>query len=250
MKPILFNTEMAQAIMEGRKTATRRIVKFIPGFNPQWTGYVPDGSVLYGSGNIPAAKATYVPGDILYVRETWRVQSAHRFGADVMIEFKAGGPRKRIQFPGRGSDSHERPEYDAFINKWMNTESNRWRPSIHMPKEAARLFLHVTDVRVERLGAITRNQVRAEGVPDFWPMPEVYCPQCKGSGLVGTYDPYTLGHKDIDCPYCSRATKRFANLWNSTIKKSDLPIYGWDANPWVWVIEFERCEKPEDKENG
>lgn len=113
-------------------------------------------------------------------------------------------------------------------------------------QEAARLFLHVTDVRVERLGAITRNQVRAEGVPDFWPMPEVYCPQCKGSGLVGTYDPYTLGYKDIDCPYCSRATKRFANLWNSTIKKSDLPIYGWYANPWVWVIEFERCEKPEE----
>lgn len=241
MKPILFNTEMVQAIMEGRKTATRRIVKFIPGFNPQWTGYVPDGSVLYGSGNIPAAKATYVPGDILYVRETWTKEGTEYFyradiGSDFLepCETLGGGyPACCSYFPG--CDGCTRTE-----------QRIRWRPSIHMPKEAARIFLRVTDVRVERLGAITRNQVRAEGVPDSWPMPEVYCPQCKGSGLVGSYDPYTLGYKDIACPYCSRATKRFANLWNSTTKKSDIPIYGFDANPWVWVIEFERCEKPEE----
>ena len=71
MKPILFNTAMVRAILDGRKTVTRRAVKFKCGGNPNWTGYVPDGGVLYGSNNIPAAKAQYKPGDILYVRETW-----------------------------------------------------------------------------------------------------------------------------------------------------------------------------------
>ena len=71
MKPILFNTDMVRAILEGRKTVTRRVVKFKTGQNPQWTGYIPDGPVLYGSNNIPASKSPYHPGDILYVRETW-----------------------------------------------------------------------------------------------------------------------------------------------------------------------------------
>lgn len=71
MKPILFNTAMVRAILDGRKTVTRRAVKFKGGGNPNWTGYVPDGGVLYGSNNIPAAKAQFKPGDILYVRETW-----------------------------------------------------------------------------------------------------------------------------------------------------------------------------------
>lgn len=133
MKPILFNTDMVRAILDGRKTVTRRVVKFKPGQNPQWTGYIPDGQVLYGSNNIPASKSPYHPGDILYVRETWRIQAAHRFEADARIEFKAGGPLQTIQFPGSRSQGTNRIEYDEFLGKWLRSG---WCPSIHMPKEA------------------------------------------------------------------------------------------------------------------
>ena len=131
MKPILFNTDMVRAILEGRKTVTRRVVKFKPGQNPQWTGYIPDGQVLYGSNNIPASKSPYQPGDILYVRETWTRSMA-----------------------------------GTYLYKATDTPIilDRWRPSIHMPKEAARLFLRVTDVRAERLQAITIEDIQKEGL--------------------------------------------------------------------------------------
>lgn len=95
----------------------------------------------------------------------------------------------------------------------------KWHPSIHMPKEAARIFLRVTNVRVERLQEITSGQICKEGVE--------------------VEDPYVLNGEE----------KRYAfsNLWDSTIKESDLDRYGWNANPWVWVIEFERCDKPESE---
>ena len=91
-----------------------------------------------------------------------------------------------------------------------------WHPSIHMPKEAARIWLKVTDVRVERLQEITSEQICREGVEVEYP-----------HALNGEEKRYA-----------------FSTLWNSTIKKADLDRYSWDANPWVWVIEFERCEKP------
>lgn len=191
MKPILFNTDMVQAIREGRKTVTRRLVKFLPGFNPDWTGFVPDGSVLYGSNNIPAAKAPYKPGDILYVRETW-------------AEMPYG-------YVYRADD--ERPE------GWDS--SDRWRPSIHMPKEAARIFLRVTSVRAERLQSISPGE-------------------CEREGAVVINNP--LIREDL-ATYRRYSHQEMAALWDSTIKPKDLHAYGWEANPWVWVIEFERCDK-------
>ncbi len=92
----------------------------------------------------------------------------------------------------------------------------KWHPSLHMPKDAARIFLRVTNVRVERLQEITTNQIEQEGVYTVYP-----------HVLNGEEKKYA-----------------FQNLRNSTIRKSDLDFYGWDANPYVWVIEFERCEKP------
>ena len=177
MKPILFNTDMVRAILDGRKTVTRRVVKFKPGQNPQWTGYIPDGPVLYGSNNIPASKSPYRPGDILYVRETWARSMA-----------------------------------GTYLYKATDTPIilDRWRPSIHMPKEAARLFLRVTDVRVERLQDIfkdppgPKNQVVREGFR-------------YGCDFIAT--------------------------WQNTMSRKDWPVYGWNANPWVWVIEFERVSK-------
>lgn len=225
MKPILFNTEMVQAIMEGRKTATRRIVKFIPGFNPQWTGYVPDGSVLYGSNNIPAAKATYVPGDILYVRETWTKlwyvdQDGYTHYDQPMYYYAADGT----------------PDITLVNDDGFELEDQRirWRPSIHMPKEAARIFLRVKRVTVERLQDITEEQARSEGAIPF---------------SISFDDEHTPDNERNWYEVCD-CTSVFIEIWDITINKSDLPIYGWDANPWVWVIEFERCEKPEDEENG
>ncbi len=187
IKPILFNTEMVRAILDGRKSCTRRLVKFLSGENPRWTGYIKDELILYNGKNEPCIrKAPYQPGDILYVQETFIQIAAHTFW------------------------------YKAYGKSWM-LKDLRWKPSIHMPKEAARIWLKVTDVRLERLQEITIDGIRNEGLSSM---------------------AVHAGDMEI-------ALKEWELLWSSTIKKSDLDLYGWDANPWVWVIEFERCEKPE-----
>ena len=197
IKPILFNTEMVRAILDGRKTCTRRLVRFLPGENPQWTGYIRDGLMLYNGRNEPCIiKVPYQPGDTMNVREKC-------CGIPVNEEVKMlGHPIYYYK-----ADGELRPK------GWRGT----WHPSIHMPKEAARIWLKVTDVRVERLQEITSEQICREGV-------EVEYPHV----LNGEEKRYA-----------------FSRLWDSTIKKSDLDRYGWNASPWVWVIEFERCEKPE-----
>ena len=188
--PILFNTEMVRAILEGRKTCTRRLVRFLPGENPQWTGYIRDGLMLYNGRNEPCIiKVPYQPGDTLYVRETWcglPVNEAGHMRGHTIYYYKA--------------DGELRPK------GWRGT----WHPSIHMPKEASRIWLKFTDVRVERLQDMTDDDAEAEGCFDYT------------STALGFFD-----------------------VWDSTIKKSDLDRYGWNANSWVWVIKFERCEKPE-----
>ena len=204
IKPILFNTEMVRAILDRRKGATRRSVKgFIPddavwgytAFTPK--GYIScRGTFADGYGE-KFFKLPCEPGDILYVRETW-----HKY-------------TKRI---GKG-ESCRLAEFYGYKASVANSEDAEepWRPSTQMPKEAARIWLKVTDVRVERLQEITSEQIYREGV-------EVEYPHV----LNGEEKRYA-----------------FSTLWNSTIKKSDLDRYGWNANPWVWVIKFERCEKPE-----
>lgn len=206
IKPILFNTEMVKAILDGRKTVTRRVVKFNKGWNPAWTGYVPDGDVLYGNNNIPAVKCSFRKGDVLWVRETWGIQSAHRFEYDAKITYKAGGDLQKVQFSNRD-------DYDRFIwNKHIG--DGKWYPSIHMPREAARIFLRVTNVRCEKLQKANYFDSLREGIP------------------------YRQYEADI--------LKDFSCLWDSTIKPADRDNYGWNANPWVWVIEFDRCEKPKE----
>lgn len=218
IKPILFNTEMVRAILDGRKTCTRRLVRFLPGENPQWTGYIRDGLMLYNGRNEPCiTKAPHRPGDILYVRETWQCWRAHRYEATADIRFRAGGDDVRLQFANGNTDSINRLDYDSFVHKWFS-HNGEWKPSLFMPKEAARIFLKVTDVRVERLQEITSQGAWKEGArcSCLYPVPD-----CAGNKTA------------------------FIEIWNSTIKKPDLDRYGWNANPWVWVIEFERCEKPE-----
>lgn len=203
IKPILFNTEMVKAILDGRKTCTRRLVKFLPGKNPQWTGYIKDGLMLYNGKNEPCIrKALYQPGDILYVRETW-----HKY-------------TKRV---GNGEFCHLAEFYGYKASIANSEDANEpWHPSIHMPKEAARIWLKVTDVRVERLQDITEDGAKAEGAID-------------NRGFIHSPEnEYNRIHT---------AREHFIKIWNSTIKKSDLDRYGWDANPCVWVISFEWCEE-------
>ena len=213
--PILFNTEMVRAILDGRKSCTRRVIKPQPDEKHTYPlGFVTDstekkevgcfgfGIGEYG-GSIQYAKPPYQPGDILYVRETWcglPVNEAGHMRGHTIYYYKA--------------DGELRPK------GWRCT----WHPSIHMPKEAARIWLKVTDVRVERLQEITEECAKKEGAID-------------NRGFIHSPD------NEYDSVHTAR--EHFAEIWDSTIKKSDLDRYGWNANPWVWVIEFERCEKPE-----
>lgn len=190
IKPILFNTEMVRAILDGRKSCTRRVVK-------------PQPTARYGAQCI---KPLYQPGDILYVRETW--SEGYEDGTYIY----------------RASDKL------ADLPTFKESSKLIYHPSIHMPKEAARIWLKIMNVRVERLQEITPKGAESEGVGNLF------------------YDDIGYGEKnygtEVDPEY-GIAKEQFAWLWESTIKKSDLDRYGWDANPYVWVIEFERCEKPE-----
>lgn len=171
IKPILFNTEMVRAILDGRKSCTRRLVKHDVE------------SVL----NSPYHKA------------------------------------------------HPEVEDKQIISKLCNPPYQLG--DIIMPKEAARIWLKVTDVRVERLQEMKPVDVIKEGAyPDCWDCLNTY-------GESGSQCCYGT---EEQCSQCDEVMMEWEKLWNSTIKKSDLDRYGWDANPWVWVIEFERCEKPEE----
>lgn len=233
IKPILFNTEMVRAILEGRKSCTRRLVKFLSGENPRWTGYIKDELMLYNGKNEPCIrKAPYQPGDVLYVRETWRVGAWDILNQMIAFDYKDGTCGEltyihdrelfeRLVNQSRNDARQAKGEYNGVDFVWEKGKSPcRWHPSIHMPKEAARIWLKVTDVRVERLKEITIDGIRNEGLSSM---------------------AVHAGDMEI-------AMEEWKNLWNSTIKKSDINHYGWDANPWVWIIEFEQCEKPK-KEN-
>ena len=178
IKPILFNTEMVRAILDGRKTCTRRAIKPQPDEKHKFPlGFVTDstekkkagcfgfGIDEYG-GSIQYAKPPYQPGDILYVRETWQCWRAHRYEATADIRFRAGGDDVRLQFANGNTDSINRLDYDTFVHKWFS-HYGEWKQSLFMPKEAARIWLKVTDVRVERLQDMTDDDAEAEGCFDY-----------------------------------------------------------------------------------
>lgn len=218
IKQILFNAEMVRAILEGRKSCTRRLVKFFSGENPRWTGYIKDGLMLYNGKNEPCIrKAPYQPGDILYVRETW------------------GEGYEEGTYIYRASDKL------AGLPTFKESSKLIYHPSIRMPKEAARIWLKVTSARVERLQEMKPVDVIKEGAyPDCWDCLNTY-------GESGSQCCYGT---EEQCSQCDEVMMEWEKLWASTIKKSDLGCYGWDANPWVWVIEFERCEKPNNAERN
>ena len=195
MKPILSNTEMVRSILDGRKTVTRRAVKPQPEGRPirmTENSCYPGCYAIEGTPRV--IRPPYQPVDILYVRETWNGD-----WCDHYIYKADGGSAKAAGY----------------------TAEPKWRPSIHMPREAARLFLRVTGVRVERLKDIDGHGILKEGIDNG-----------KSNPAMGTR-------------WENMQSMAFAELWNSTLKSADLPLYGWAANPWVWVIEFERISKDE-----
>lgn len=230
-KPILFNTEMVRAILDGRKTVTRRVLKLQPEKAHNIMDYDNDAhTVDFHCGNCTpngtfidwtkTVKAPYWYGDILYVKETWKSFCGMLYGRE------NGTYIPLDDFEGYQYKADEQcictkginPFCDGFDDQKRDISfDDKWHPSIHMPKEAARIFLRVTDVRVERLQDITPEQIDAEG-----------CKEYAYSAKTGELLP-------------SKPTW-FKMIWDSTIKKSDIDKYGWAANPFVWVIEFERID--------
>ena len=223
MRPIIFSGPMVMAILEGRKTQTRRVIKpqptgTEPTYNP--SHFLPDrGWYFKGCG---VSKPRYQPGDILWVRETW---------------CKNENPK---------SNNFNGYEYRAEYEGAMCQDLITWKPSTFMPKAAARIFLRVTGVRVERLQEISGEDCMKEGTAklmsdlddelcDNCPLPEEMqgvrgtpngYSSCEGSRCQEAYEAY-LEEPAID---------EFADIWDSINGKK----YPWANNPWVWVIEFER----------
>lgn len=207
---MIFNAEMVRAILDGRKTQTRRPVKFP--VHDKNLGCELAGNELAGelsAGNY-LNSAFGKPGDRIWVRETFRV---HSRATDVAtLVYKASVRNSWTE------QTHRVPV--SVCNKPATPE--KWTPSLHMPRWASRILLEITDVRVERLNAISEEDARAEGIIDGG------CLNC------GEPEPCGCTNPEPD------ATDAFAYLWQS--------IYGqenWNANPWVWVIAFKRIEGAE-----
>lgn len=237
---MIFNGEMVRAILDGRKTQTRRIMKPQPEPCPRGGHWWPSNvfktmlhveeemqNVKGGWGGLVGDACPFGDvGDRIWVRETWGVVS-HAFSDDgLMIDWVPDRPTTAI---------HEMPFGNGYYSghaiyaadgdfTWGDDDGYEdgrscWKPSIHMPKAASRILLEITDVRVERLNAISEEDARAEGIIDGG------CLNC------GEPEPCGCANPEPD------ATDAFAYLWQS--------IYGqesWNANPWVWVISFERIE--------
>lgn len=206
-KPILFNTEMVQATLEGRKTATRRIMKPQPLFKTSRKYIFADETCpkkFEDCDNIFDVYQ-YQVGDILYVRETF---------CEVPYEYEhIPMENGHITVPKIAYRADSKIDYTGI-----------WKPSIHMPKELARIFLKVTNVRVERLQDITEEQARKEGVKDPYNYMEPWF-----------YERPSM--KELTYHIAA-----FAGLWFSILPKYYQDYMTWEANPWVWVIEFERVE--------
>lgn len=249
LKPILFNTEMVKAILEGRKTETRRPVK-LPSWvneNDKIKGLFHFATGKQGNGDSGVIKAhelidylhlePYQVGDVLYVRETWQESECFDWNIKNKYCYKA--------------NSGDREHAEEFNIKW--------KPSIHMPKEVARIFLKVTEVRVERVQDISEECAIAEGIERlFDDMTEEEFARwannvkCVSDLEIGKQkeQPFknylwhgrdNLKQKQVDTweyQYSSykSAKDAFSSLWQK--------VYGnWSENPWVWVIKFERIEK-------
>ncbi|MEX5591895.1 hypothetical protein [Pseudomonas orientalis] len=214
-RPILFSAPMVRAILQGRKTVTRRVCKPQPPEGHKWRGWVVDstcskeiGKASWGDGtgalqrNSVYARCPYGnPGDRLWVRET--TEADHGTTNSAVLS-RYGADREPVLYSGGGD-----PEYNGSVAHWDYPRNSR--PSIHMQRWACRILLEITDVRVERLQDISRADIRAEGL---------LCPP-------------ELASDDVSPNYRDWYPAAWRELWEST--GGD-----WETNPWVWVVEFKR----------
>lgn len=207
MKPIIFSTPMIQAILEDAKTMTRRVMNPQPIMEDDGMWRWKDCQWMDGSLGFPTSgiddHARYRPGDTLWVRETW--------GIGIQL---TGGIIYKADYADKVAPL---------------AEGERWRPSIHMPREVARLFLRVKSVRVEQVQDITEEDALTEGIRGCWAEPH------------GNTLPFIGSAKEFGDDLCHTRREAFSQLWDSLNAARG---YGWEMNPWVWVYEFERCEKP------
>jgi ribosomal protein L16 Arg81 hydroxylase len=214
-KPILFNTEMVQAILGGRKTSTRRIIKKPYEIhelnNCIWVTHPKDFKDEYC--RFVPYEPPYTIGDVLYVRETWGIRGFNDDEMTISVVYKADDSCAEIKLTEEGF----RKYYDN-----MSESEPDWHPSIHMPRAAARIFLKVTNVRIEQLQDITEDEAFKEGMTR-----EIR--NKFGYSSEESEETFNL----IQC----RDT--FKMLWDSIYFKQG---NGWVINPWVWVIEFERSK--------
>lgn len=280
LKPILFNGEMVKAILDGRKTVTRRIANINTEItcNDQTTNHkfeldnfgdmahTPTGFVCRKCGfgvAFPHSRVAcgtslfrprYWPGDLLYVRETW-AKCPDLFGEFYQYIYRANYSEAQLSQEESAEETFS--DFPACV---------RWKPSIHMPKEAARLFLRVTAVRLERLQEITDEDAIREGIVRMFDhlsdaeYAEWGNKTAKGMTKAdwpwnnylwhGDFGKFWLGNRKSDAwPYqrsgYDSPRDSFSSLWNLTVDLKDWGTCGWEANPWVWVIEFERISKEE-----
>lgn len=240
---MIFNAEMVRALLSGRKTQTRRIMKVQPESNQLGLLLITDSTKRSdigkyhwaesnATGNHVRSKLFSCPfgavGDRIWVRETWAILG-NEDGCCIDWEEKLCKADERSAARIYRASCEQRPgnyglwsipdDADWKPHTKDYQYEGAWRPSIHMPRWASRILLEITDVRVERLNAISEEDARAEGIIDGG------CLNC------GEPEPCGCANPEPD------ATDAFAYLWQS--------IYGqesWNANPWVWVIEFERIE--------
>lgn len=233
-KPILFSTPMVQAILEGRKTMTRRIVKSrhesgLFRIERKLTGEITGITSLdWDERPGDVTNDIHCPygkvGDVLWVRETWR--KYHPVDEDGCINFY----KTIIDYAADEPPIIPLIRDDGFqvYNKDGSEKLLPWKPSIFMPKEACRIFLQITDVRVERLQEISKADAISEGIKSFRPVP--------GDGPAETQYYHYLNDKWGPSPIHS-----FQTLWHKINGEES-----WNNNPWVWVISFKRTERPKN----
>lgn len=226
-RPIIFNTDTVQAVLDGRKTQARKPIK--P--QPEWDAAREQWMFRRGKGRYTLSDFIQHcpygrPGDRLWVRETWRVSSESNNYANgckkLWVEYRAGwrrGFKQQIDtFP---------VDSDVAVKAWGRHKSGTWRPSIHMPRWASRITLEITDVRAGLVQDITPEDAIAEGIR----LTRLTFAEC------------TVSHwEDYPTPNIGNEDPRtaFAVLWDSIYAKRGL---GWDVNPWVWVIDFKVVQR-------
>lgn len=221
-RPILFQTEMVKAILEGRKTQTRRIKGFTNQNPDEWEVQLIKGAPVSKSdcpqyavyfkhklypNQTGAIQCPYgQPGDLLWVREAWN--EAGRFESDFYANSEVNAYRTK--------DAYFFPNWKQLDTSHWNWDKIKWKPSIHMPKDAARIWLMIEDIRVERVQEISEEDAIAEGI---------LC--CE------TYGEIAWKRYDGDYTVTSKPKISFWSLWASINGEES-----WNSNPWVWVIQF------------